>query len=167
MKQAHVKCVNNVIFACWICTRVAKQTNLILKTQFYNSRLTVFNCYTGYYALGPASEAVPSNFALGQLAYQAQPVDPAVALTYAQQLQQPQQPYLQAYQPAAAIYQAQLAQLLALRQAQLAQQGQLHAIPSEQVSLIMQKRKWTHTRGHVYWQQSYIASYLINELLIR
>ncbi|XP_011700513.1 PREDICTED: uncharacterized protein LOC105457509 [Wasmannia auropunctata] len=87
----------------------------------------------GYYTLGPAvSGGVLPNFAPGPLAYQAQ--DPAVALTYAQQYaQQPQQAYLHAYQPGAAIYQPQLAQLLALRQAQLAQQGQFHTIPSEQV----------------------------------
>ncbi|KYM75708.1 hypothetical protein ALC53_13771, partial [Atta colombica] len=86
----------------------------------------------GYYALGPAASGILPNFVPGSLVYQAQ-TDPAVALTYAQQ--QPQQAYLQAYQPNAAIYQSQLAQLLALRQAQLAQtqQGQLHAIPSEQV----------------------------------
>ncbi|KYN39768.1 hypothetical protein ALC56_05813, partial [Trachymyrmex septentrionalis] len=88
----------------------------------------------GYYALGPAASGILPNFVPGPLVYQAQ-TDPAIALTYAQQLQQPQQAYLQAYQPNAAIYQPQLAQLLALRQAQLAQaqQGQLHAIPSDQV----------------------------------
>ncbi|XP_011861931.1 PREDICTED: uncharacterized protein LOC105558708 isoform X2 [Vollenhovia emeryi] len=92
----------------------------------------------GYYALGPAASGVTGvlpNFAPGPLTYQAQTVDPAIALTYGQQLQQPQQAYLQAYQPGAAIYQSQLGQLLGLRLAQLAQaqQGQLHAIPSEQV----------------------------------
>ncbi|KYQ52102.1 hypothetical protein ALC60_08716, partial [Trachymyrmex zeteki] len=88
----------------------------------------------GYYALGPAASGILPNFVPGSLVYQPQ-TDPAVALTYAQQLQQPQQAYLQGYQPNAAIYQSQLAQLLALRQAQLAQaqQGQLHAIPLEQV----------------------------------
>lgn len=104
-----------------------------------NSRLKVFNYCTGYYALGPAASGVFPNFALGPLTYQAQSVDPTVAL--AQQLQQPQQAYLHAYQPAAAIYQSQLAQLLALRQAQLvqAQQGQLHTIPSAQVGFIVRK----------------------------
>lgn len=80
----------------------------------------------------------------GPLAYQATSVDPVTTLTYAQQLQQqqqqqPQQTYLHAYQPANPIYQSQLAQLLALRQAQLvqAQQGQLQGavIQSEQVRL--------------------------------
>ncbi|XP_012539059.1 uncharacterized protein LOC105838222 isoform X2 [Monomorium pharaonis] len=85
----------------------------------------------GYYAFSPATSGVLSNFATGP--YQAQTVDPAVALTYAQQLQQPQQTYLHAYQPGTAVYQSQLAQLFALRQAQLAQQGQLHTISSEQV----------------------------------
>ncbi|KYN05409.1 hypothetical protein ALC62_03694, partial [Cyphomyrmex costatus] len=83
----------------------------------------------GYYASGILPNFVPGP---GPLVYEAQ-TDPGVALAYAQQ---PQQAYLQAYQPNAAIYQSQLAQLLALRQAQLAQaqQGQLHTIPSEQVS---------------------------------
>lgn len=55
-----------------------------------------------------------------------------------QQLQQPQQSYLHAYQPNT-VYQLQLAQLLALRQAQLAQaqQGQLQAVQSEQVIFIL------------------------------
>ncbi|XP_011166045.3 uncharacterized protein LOC105200267 [Solenopsis invicta] len=90
----------------------------------------------GYYTFSPAANGVFPNYATGPLAYQTQTVDPAVALTYAQQLQQPQQAYLQpyAYQPGAEAYQSQLAQLLALRQAQLAQQGQVHTFPSEQVS---------------------------------
>jgi len=98
-------------------------------------RLRFSNRCTGYYALGPAANGVLPNFVSGPLAYQTQTVDPAVMLTYAQQLQQPQQTHLHAYQPGA-IYQPQLAQLLALRQAQLAQQGQLHTIPSEQVGSI-------------------------------
>lgn len=58
-------------------------------------------------------------------------MDPATAFAYSQQLQQQQQAYLHGYQPNAA-YQAQLTQLLALRQAQ-AQQEQLQ-IDSQQVS---------------------------------
>lgn len=105
-------------------------------------RLSSFNRCAGYYALGPAASGVLPNFA--PLAYQAQTVDPAIALTYAQQqLQQPQQAYLHAYQPGAATYQSQLGQLLALRLAQLAQaqQGQLHTLPIEQVGFIMRKQK--------------------------
>lgn len=100
-----------------------------------------FNRCAGYYALGSAANGVFPNFA--PLAYQAQAVDPAVALTYAQQLQQPQQTYLNAYQPSAATYQSQLGQLLALRLAQLAQaqQGQLHTLPTEQVGFIVRKQK--------------------------
>lgn len=55
-----------------------------------------------------------------------------------QQLQQPQA-YLHAYQPNT-VYQPQLAQLLALRQAQLAQQGQLQAVQPEQVNFILEKK---------------------------
>ncbi|XP_029658941.1 uncharacterized protein LOC115232911 [Formica exsecta] len=86
----------------------------------------------GYYPFGSiANGAVPQQqifaaSATGPLAYQTV-TDPATALAYMQQLQQPQQSYLHAYQPNT-VYQLQLAQLLALRQAQLAQaqQGQLH-----------------------------------------
>lgn len=67
--------------------------------------------------------------------------DPATLLAYTQQLQQPQA-YLHAYHPNTA-YQSQLAQLLALRQAQLAQaqQGQLQAVQPEQVNFILKKMK--------------------------
>lgn len=83
----------------------------------------------------PGASGVLPNFATEPMAYQAQTVDPTIGLTYAQQLQQPQQAYLHAYQqPSTAFYQSQLAQLLALRQAQLAQ---LHTIPSEQVGSII------------------------------
>ncbi|XP_072756480.1 uncharacterized protein [Anoplolepis gracilipes] len=86
----------------------------------------------GYYPLGSiANGAVPQQptfaSAIGPLAYQTT-ADPAIALAYMQQLQQPQQ----AYQPNT-IYQPQLAQLFALRQAQLAQTQQLQAVQSEQV----------------------------------
>jgi len=68
-------------------------------------------------------------------------VDPT-ALTYAQQLQQqqPQQTYLHAYQPNA-IYQSQLAQLLALRQAQFAQAQHGHLQTTEQVNFVNHNRK--------------------------
>ncbi|KAL6422882.1 hypothetical protein ACFW04_010424 [Cataglyphis niger] len=92
----------------------------------------------GYYSFGSIPNgAIPqptfAASATGPLAYQAV-ADPATALAYMQQLQQPQQAYLHAYQPNTA-YQLQLAQLLALRQAQLAQaqQGQLQTVQSEQV----------------------------------
>lgn len=97
----------------------------------------------GYYSFGSIPNgAIPQQptfaaSATGPLAYQAV-ADPATALAYMQQLQQPQQTYLHAYQPNTA-YQLQLAQLLALRQAQLAQaqQGQLQAVQSEQVIFML------------------------------
>lgn len=99
----------------------------------------------GYYPLGSIANgygAVPQHptFAAsttGPLVYQAA-IDPVTALTYMQQLQQPQQAYLHAYQPNA-VSQSQLAQLLALRQAQFAQaqQGQLQAVQPEQVIFIL------------------------------
>lgn len=99
----------------------------------------------GYYPLGSIANgygAVPQHptfaaSATGPLVYQAA-VDPVTALTYMQQLQQPQQAYLHAYQPNA-VSQSQLAQLLALRQAQFAQaqQGQLQAVQPEQVIFIL------------------------------
>lgn len=90
----------------------------------------------GYYPLGSiANGAIPQQptfAASAPLAYQAV-ADPATVLAYPQQLQQPQA-YLHAYQPNT-VYQSQLAQLLALRQAQLAQtqQGQLQTVQPEQV----------------------------------
>ncbi|XP_012227762.1 uncharacterized protein [Linepithema humile] len=90
----------------------------------------------GYYSLGPVANnyatptfATPAN---GPLPYQVA-LDPATASAYAQQLQQQPQAYLHAYQPNA-IYQSQLAQLLALRQAQIpqTQQSQLQAVQSDQ-----------------------------------
>lgn len=89
----------------------------------------------GYYPFGSiANGAIPQQptfAASAPLPYQAV-ADPAAVLTYMQQLQQPQA-YLHAYQPNT-VYQSQLAQLLALRQAQLAQaqQGQLQAVQPEQ-----------------------------------
>ncbi|CAL7938484.1 unnamed protein product [Xylocopa violacea] len=79
---------------------------------------------------GYAASAVPPNYispAQAPLPYQFS-VDPAAALAYYQQLQQIQQPQLHGYSAASA-YQAQLAQLLALRQAQA--QSQEHVQPSQ------------------------------------
>lgn len=100
----------------------------------------------GYYPLGTIANgyaAVPQHptfaaSATGPLTYQTT-IDPAIA--YTQQLQQPQQAYLHTYQPNT-FSQLQLAQLLALRQAQLAQaqQGQLQ-VQSEQVIFISDKIK--------------------------
>ncbi|EFN86045.1 hypothetical protein EAI_16935 [Harpegnathos saltator] len=91
----------------------------------------------GYYPVASSAngygvaQAFATTPATSPLTYQAS-VDPAFA--YAQQLQQQQQQaYLYGYQPNAA-YQAQLTQLLALRQAQAqAQQEQLQTISSQQV----------------------------------
>ncbi|XP_076301079.1 uncharacterized protein LOC143219123 [Lasioglossum baleicum] len=58
--------------------------------------------------------------------------DPAALQAYYQQLQQVQQPQVQGYS-AAALYQAQLAQLLALRQAQAQSQVQAQAVQAQQV----------------------------------
>ncbi|XP_032665596.1 uncharacterized protein LOC116841596 isoform X2 [Odontomachus brunneus] len=89
----------------------------------------------GYYPVASTANGygVAQTFATtpttGPLTYQAT-VDPATALAYIQQQQQ--QAYLHGYQPNA--YQAQLAQLLALRQAQVqAQQEQLQTIDTQQV----------------------------------
>jgi len=89
----------------------------------------VANGYNGIVPMFAASTTNP-------LAYQAT-VDPIAALTYAQQLQQqqPQQSYLHAYQPNA-IYQSQLAQLLALRQGQFAQAQHSHLQTTEQVNFV-------------------------------
>lgn len=101
----------------------------------------------GYYPLGSiANGAIPQQptfAASAPLAYQAV-ADPATILAYPQQLQQPQA-YLHAYQPNT-VYQSQLAQLLALRQAQLAQaqQGQLQAVQPEQVNFILEKKMKTY-----------------------
>ncbi|XP_076631291.1 uncharacterized protein LOC143346752 [Colletes latitarsis] len=87
----------------------------------------------GSIANGYATAPVPPAFVSGApvpLPYQA-PVDPA-ASAYYQQLQQFQQPQLHGYS-AAALYQAQLAQLLALRQAQVQSQAQVQATQPQQV----------------------------------
>lgn len=94
--------------------------------------------FPGYYPIASAGNGygVTQAFATpttGPLTYQAN-VDPTT-LAYVQQLQQQQQhTYLHGYQPNAA-YQAQLAQLLALKQTQAqTQQEQLQTIDSQQVS---------------------------------
>lgn len=96
----------------------------------------------GYYPINPVANnyGIAPTFATsaaGPLTYQAA-VDPASALAY---VQQQQQAHLYGYQPNAA-YQAQLAQLLALRQAQAqVQQEQLRALQPQQVSLLYIKIK--------------------------
>ncbi|KZC05911.1 hypothetical protein WN55_06085, partial [Dufourea novaeangliae] len=88
---------------------------------------------TNGYASAPVAPAYVSP-APAPLPYQS-PVDPTTALAYYQQLQQVQQvqqPQYQGYS-AAALYQAQLAQLLALRQAQAQSQAQVHATQPQQV----------------------------------
>ncbi|KOX80270.1 hypothetical protein WN51_08447, partial [Melipona quadrifasciata] len=91
---------------------------------YRNPGLGVFP--VGPVAHGYATAPVASTFvspASAPLPYQAS-VDPTTALAY-QQLQQYQQPQLYNY-PGASTYQAQLAQLLALRQAQAQSQSQEH-----------------------------------------
>lgn len=86
----------------------------------------------GYAAAQIAPTFVSST--LAPLPYQAA-ADPA-ALAYYQQLQQVQQSQLQGYS-AAALYQAQLAQLLALRQAQAQSQGQIQTAQIQQVKVLI------------------------------
>ncbi|XP_076650594.1 uncharacterized protein LOC143357845 [Halictus rubicundus] len=84
----------------------------------------------GYAAAPVAPAYVSAAPAPAPYPYQAA-ADPA-ALAYYQQLQQVQQPQVQGYS-AAALYQAQLAQLLALRQAQAQSQAQAQAVQTQQV----------------------------------
>ncbi|XP_020288979.1 uncharacterized protein LOC109857240 isoform X2 [Pseudomyrmex gracilis] len=86
--------------------------------------------------------------ATAPLAYQST-IDPATALAYMQQLQQQQHAYSHAFQPNN-IYQPQLAQLLAFRQAQLAQAQQLGQLQSEQVSEKAEEQKSQNLLGVAY-----------------
>ncbi|XP_076240976.1 uncharacterized protein LOC143183337 [Calliopsis andreniformis] len=90
------------------------------------------------YAFAPAAPAFGSPVAPQQLPYQAA-VDPAT-LAYYQQLQQVQQPQLQGYSAAAA-YQAQIAQLLALRQAQAQSQVNLQPTETQQVPELIESQQ--------------------------
>ncbi|CAK9795025.1 hypothetical protein ANTPLA_LOCUS209 [Anthophora plagiata] len=89
------------------------------------------------YANAPVAPPFVSS-APAPLPYQA-PIDPAT-LAYYQQLQQIQQPQFHGYSAAAA-YQAQLAQLLALRQAQAQSQEHAQAHVPEQVQLQQEEQQ--------------------------